>query len=732
MSGTWDNLWRQQDVNSTGLRWPLAYDTDTAMSCNFNLFAIGLAPPTACSLSQAMIHAPGSFKFGAKERHGVKRYSGRKRGHRKNGTSGGDPGDADHVGELLIAGTGHGAAAASGSQLGGCSPRQRPQLCEQKETEGYPPLPGMHPAMLQLDTVLALFVLVSWCHGGITNINCSGNMWVEPATVFQMGTNISVYCQAAMRSCQPRKFYFYKNGFRENSPMTRINRTTARLWYKSFMDPHAAMYCTAECPGRLRETLICGKDISSGYPPDAPKEVTCVIYEHSGHMTCTWNPGKATHIHTEYVVHVKSLETEEEQQYVTSRYINISTDLLRGGKKYLVWVRAANALGMEDSRPLQIWLDDIVIPSATLISRAETVNATAGRTVIHWKSETALQQLSCELRYRASTQQTWTVKELNNTFPSAQQLEFDLEPGTLYVFQVRCRQASARYWQPWSAPFTHTVPEADRQGAKLLSGMVSLAVFLSLLSLVVIFSRSLRTRIKRKILLLMPRWLQEDIPNMEKSNIAKMLQEKSEFVNSTLSEPVLYVDPVITEIEVIHPKEHIPTTNRKEGNLGPMETGNSPQLPEFPRGTVVYIPDPSTSYKPQISDILPGRDHISDSEETASPAPHPAADPLDPRNSVWFKKSPRFTSSMNSLSNTLILEELSLLLNPGEVSFSDLQHSEEGGKHSPSEPFPEQTLLPDELVSCLGITGEDLPSPSPYFPQNILKSHFNGISLLEK
>lgn len=54
-----------------------------------------------------------------------------------------------------------------------------------------------------------------------------------------------------------------------------------------------------------------------------------------------------------------SLETEEEQQYLASSHVNISTDSLQGGRKYLVWVQAVNALGMEDSPPLQVHLDDI-------------------------------------------------------------------------------------------------------------------------------------------------------------------------------------------------------------------------------------------------------------------------------------------------------------------------------------------------------------------------------------
>lgn len=108
------------------------------------------------------------------------------------------------------------------------------------------------------------FLILSICFPGITNINCSGRIWVEPATIFKMGMNISIYCQAAIKNCQPRKLYFYKNGIKERFQITRINKTTARLWYNNFQEPQAFMYCTAECPGYFQETLICGKDISSG------------------------------------------------------------------------------------------------------------------------------------------------------------------------------------------------------------------------------------------------------------------------------------------------------------------------------------------------------------------------------------------------------------------------------------------------------------------------------------
>ncbi|XP_008583290.1 PREDICTED: interleukin-23 receptor [Galeopterus variegatus] len=631
----------------------------------------------------------------------------------------------------------------------------------------------MNHVTVQWDVVIALYIFFNWCHGGITNINCSGHIWVEPATIFKMGMNISVYCQAAIKNCQPTKLYFYKSGIKERFQITRINKTTARLWYKNFTEPHASMYCTAACPGRSQETLICGEDISSGYPPDVPDEVTCVIYEYSGNMTCTWKAGKPTYINTKYVVYVKSLETEEEQQYLTSGYINISTDSLQGGKNYLVWVQAANALGMEESKHLQIHLDDIVIPSASIISKAENINATVPKTIIYWNSQTTIEKVSCEMRYKAATYQTWNVKEFDTNLTHEQQLEFYLEPNIKYVFQVRCQRTGKRYWQHWSSPFFHKTPETvfqvmpksfqhdtqnsglvfasifkghitsdNRQDIGLLLGMIFFAVILSVLSLTGIFNRSLRTGIKRRILSLIPKWLHEDIPNIENSNVVKMLQEKSEFMNSNSNEQVLYVDPVITEIqEIFLPEEHKPTDYQKEKNAGSLESRDCLQKSLFTDTTVVYIPDLNTGYKPQISNFLPGGNHLSNNDETPSSTLNPPVDSLDLEKNARLKKYTNFAfsvSSMNLLSNTLLLEELSLILNQGECSPADIQNPIQGEttmlveNSSPNETIPEQTLLPDEFVSCSGIMNEELPSVNSYFPQNILESHFNRISFLEK
>lgn len=56
-----------------------------------------------------------------------------------------------------------------------------------------------------------------------------------------------------------------------------------------------------------------------------------------------------------------------------------------------------------------LFLFSLVIPSAAIISRAEDINTTAPKTVIYWNSQTAIEKVSCEMRYKATANRTWNV-----------------------------------------------------------------------------------------------------------------------------------------------------------------------------------------------------------------------------------------------------------------------------------------------------------------------------------
>lgn len=51
----------------------------------------------------------------------------------------------------------------------------------------------------------------------------------------------------------------------------------------------------------------------------------------------------------------------------------------------------------------------LVIPSAAIIFRAEDINTTVPKTIIHWNSQSTIEKVSCEMRYKATTNQTWNV-----------------------------------------------------------------------------------------------------------------------------------------------------------------------------------------------------------------------------------------------------------------------------------------------------------------------------------
>lgn len=193
---------------------------------------------------------------------------------------------------------------------------------------------------------------------------------------------------------------------------------------------------------------------------------------------------------------------------------------------------------------------------------------------------------------------------------------------------------------------------------------------------------------------------------------------------------------MVTEIECVERK---PVDFTQENHT---ETGDCLHQSLLTHSTVEYIPEINVGYKPQISNFLTRRNHLSNHDETTSPTLKPRADSFDLGKNIRVKKYPDFAlsdSNMNPLNSSLFLEELDLILNPGECSpldkqdsMGDLETSKLSENVSPNESIPEQTLLPDEFVSCLGIMNEELPSIHSYFPQNILESHFNRISRLKK
>ncbi|XP_048718330.2 interleukin-23 receptor [Caretta caretta] len=315
--------------------------------------------------------------------------------------------------------------------------------------------------MVRFKVAVVLHILFSWIYRGVINVRCSGYVWIEPAPVIQMGLNISINCHSTV-NCQMAKLYMILNKTHiEDKLLTTINKTTVQLQLHDFRKPYSTVLCYAKCPSKAANMVVCGTQFSAGHPPDSPTNLTCVIYEHSDHLTCAWDAGKYTYLSTNYILFLKSLQTEEEKAFPSNAALNVSLSKLQGGKLYSIWVQAKNDLGTAHSDHLQVNLEDLVIPATPVVTNVETTDSSAPKTMLHWKKQTSMENVYCEERYKALADQTWHMKEWDINVTRGPHTDYSLESNTEYEFQVRCRLILAKsYWSGWSEPFIYTTPEA--------------------------------------------------------------------------------------------------------------------------------------------------------------------------------------------------------------------------------------------------------------------------------
>uniref|UniRef100_A0A8C4VXT4 Interleukin 23 receptor n=1 Tax=Gopherus evgoodei TaxID=1825980 RepID=A0A8C4VXT4_9SAUR len=560
----------------------------------------------------------------------------------------------------------------------------------------------------------------------VINIHCSGYVWIEPAPIIQMGLNISINCHSTL-NCQMAKLYMMLNDTHiEDKLLTTINKTTVQLQLHDFRKPYSTVLCYAKCPNRAAYMVVCGTQFSAGHPPDSPTNLTCVIYEHSDHLTCAWDAGKYTYISTNYILYLKSLQTGEEKEFPSTAAINISLSKLQGGKLYSIWVQAKNDLGTAHSDHLHVNLEDLVIPATPVITNVETTDSSAPRTILHWKKQTSMENVYCEERYRALADQTWHMKEWDINVTRGPHTEYSLELNTEYEFQVRCRLILAKsYWSGWSAPFTYTTPEAGEFTPRLTSELLHL--LLSCITFSYFF------KISTALASLTPKWLTEDFPNVENSSVVKSFQEKSELMNCNSNQLFLdNDDPVVTEVLETSLQEDCKTTDTKKGNR--KVATEHMAISQNSLFVSTLVTEQNNGYKPQVSNRSPLGNISSNTYKAQSQALDPNTYLSSQDTNVFLKD---YTSPITFLwnaegteSNTFLLEKINLILNnrsgqSNTFSTTDEEPNtllENQWKSPPStENVQEQTLVPEELVSCLGAVTEGSIGIKSYFPQTVGK-----------
>ncbi|KFQ70570.1 hypothetical protein N335_09575, partial [Phaethon lepturus] len=199
-------------------------------------------------------------------------------------------------------------------------------------------------------------------------------------------------------------------------------------------------------------------------------------------------------------------------------------------------------------------------------------------------------------------------------------------------------------------------------------------------------------------------------------------QEKSNFTSDSFREPFLDTsDPTVMEIEEVpvhevyknvatrrKPSREVPADGEHAGSMAPASAA---------------APEQTTDYKPQVSDGNLLGYVAANIYQTQPPADLP-----EPETNVFFRDYtspiPHPWDGEGAGHRVCLLEKINLILNSSRSGQSHAFGSAQGGPGSLLEnqwDVQEQTLVPDELVSCLRAMNGESVDTKTCFPQSIGK-----------
>lgn len=168
---------------------------------------------------------------------------------------------------------------------------------------------------------------------GSANFECKGRVWIEPAPVVPMGSDVSIGCQSTVSCPSSQRLLILVNlNLTEGSPA--VPGSAARLRLRDFRVPFATVTCISRCDSPPSDKVVCGTELRAGCecppcppspgelgfgcsralirprppspdPPDPPGNLSCAIAEGSERLECGWDGGRVTHLHTRNSLHLR-------------------------------------------------------------------------------------------------------------------------------------------------------------------------------------------------------------------------------------------------------------------------------------------------------------------------------------------------------------------------------------------------------------------------------------------
>ncbi|XP_048359902.1 interleukin-6 receptor subunit beta isoform X1 [Sphaerodactylus townsendi] len=222
-----------------------------------------------------------------------------------------------------------------------------------------------------------------------------------------------------------------------------INRTASQVTFNNTSTLASPLTCNILVEGYIEQNIY-GVQVQLGFPPDKPKNVTCIVNQRGMsiyRLTCTWEPGRNTFLNTNYYLKRRWAS----QSFPDCIPIGINNTCTAGDNieffvSLKVWVEAKNDLGTEESEGM---IFDPVTCVKLLPPHKVSVNVSELPTVLKLSWEDWFDsdlKLEHNIRYKVADSLDWLEVPPEDT--ATRRTSFilqDLKPHTKYAFQVRTK-----------------------------------------------------------------------------------------------------------------------------------------------------------------------------------------------------------------------------------------------------------------------------------------------------
>ncbi|XP_034379200.1 interleukin-6 receptor subunit beta [Arvicanthis niloticus] len=243
--------------------------------------------------------------------------------------------------------------------------------------------------------------------------------------------------------------------------VTVINRTTSSVTFTDMTLQNVQLTCNILSFGQIEQNVY-GTTILSGFPPDIPTNLSCIVNE-GKNMQCHWDPGRETYLETNYTL---------KSEWATEKFPDCQTKhgtscIVSYRPIYFVnmevWVEAENALGKASSESVNFDPVDKVKPSPPhnlSVTNSEELSSILKLSWVNSGLGGDL-RLKSDIQYRTKDASTWIQVPLEDTVsPRTSFTVQDLKPFTEYVFRIRSIKEDGRgYWSDWSEEASGTTYE---------------------------------------------------------------------------------------------------------------------------------------------------------------------------------------------------------------------------------------------------------------------------------